>query len=131
MKSLNSIMSKFFLSLFLMVTVPASINTLQAAILHEKQPPLSIRYVGKVEDMLLFDVNFDNDNAGRFRIIDEFGNTLFDEKVQSLVGVKRFKIKTEGARKIHFETTTKEGIQRKTFVIAFHVEEKLTVTEVE
>lgn len=131
MKSLNSIMSKSFLVLVLLVTMPASINTLRAAILHEKQPAVSIQYVGKADDMLLFDVGFNYDNAGRFRIIDEYGYTLYDEKLQSLNGVKRFKIKTEGTRKIHFEAITKEGVQRKTFVIAFHLEEKLTVTEVQ
>lgn len=131
MKSLSSIMSKSFFILTLLVSFPAGINTLQATIAKEKQPLTVIRFVGKADEMLLFDISFNFSATGRFSIMDEYGAILFDEKVQQFVGTKRFKISAEGIRKLHFESMTKEEVQRKTFVVAYYLEEKLTVTEVQ
>lgn len=124
-------MSNALLAFVLLVTTPVGINTVRAAIVSEKPPLATIRFVGKAEGMLLFDVTFNYGTIGRFRIVDEYGNTLFDEKVQSLIPVKRFKIAAEGISKLHFESISKANVQRKTFVVTYQLEEKFKVTEVQ
>jgi hypothetical protein len=124
-------MSNALFAFVLLVTTPFGINTVRAAIVSEKPPLASIRYVGKAEDMLLFDVALNFKTIGSFRIIDEYGNILFYEKVKSLTAVRRFKIPAEGIRELNFESNSKKEFQLKTFVVTNQLEEKFNVTEVQ
>jgi hypothetical protein len=129
MKSLKRNGSKALLLVFLLLSVPG-VNKLMAAPNDEKRPLSTVQYVGKEAGAFVFDVRFGYGTVGRFRIVDEFGNVLFDEKVQPIAMAKRFKISADDATRFHFESITKEGTQRKTFVIAVQVEEKINVVEV-
>jgi len=130
MKSQNSIMSKVVLvAAFLLATLSGT-QALQAASTTIEQPLASVRYMGKEGDLLIFDVHFRYGTQGRFRILDENHNVLFEDKVQPGGSAKRFKIIAQVAEKIHFESTTKEQSQRNTFAVAYQVEEKIKVSEV-
>lgn len=130
MKSQHSIMSKVVLVVALLFTTLSGANSVQAATTADEQPLASVRYIGKQADHLIFDVYFNYGSEGRFRILDEKGNVLFDEKVQPRASAKRFKIAIQLAEKIHFESITKAQNQRKTFTVAYQVEEKIQVSEV-
>ena len=129
MKSQNSIMSKIVLVVTLLWTSLSGMNALQAAMLPEEQPLAAVRYMGKEADLLVFNVHFNYRTEGRFRILDEYGDVLFDEKVQPNAMVKRFKIASRLTSKLHFESHTRGQNQRKTFTVAYEVEERIHVSE--
>lgn len=124
MKSQNSIMSKVVLVVALFLTTFSGLHARQPVKVTKEQPLTSIRYIGKEDDLLIFDVRFSYNTEGRFRILDEYGNVLFDEKVQPRFTAKRFKIATQTSSKIHFESVTREQSQRKTFTVVFQIEER-------
>ena len=130
MESQNSIMSKFVLVVALFFTTLSGTNAVQAAAPANEQPLASIRYIGKQADLLVFNVHFNYSTEGRFRILDEYGNVLFEEKVQPNATVKRFKIASRLTSTLHFESLTRGQNQRKTFAVAYQVEEKIHVSEV-
>jgi hypothetical protein len=115
-------------ALLLFVLVNTLAVNLQATERVDKQPTL-IRYIGKDGNMLVFEVALTYENGQSFQIRDENGNVLFNERITANLPARRFKIAAEGIKKLHFETSKKEVVERKTFTIDYRIEERLSVTE--
>jgi|GEM_PF-2835741 len=96
--------------------------------LRKKAPESAVRFVGKENNHFVFDVQFNADAKGHFRITDGEGRILYSEKLTPRAVTKRFKIEYPELGQLHFEWISKDVIEQQAFDIRYRVEEQLIVT---
>ncbi len=90
-----------------------------------------ISFVKMEGDMLVFDLNLKNLPAkgSRLHIMDEAGNTLFDQVIRSVTHNKRYKIERNNISKIVFEVSSGKSLLNRSFSINTYVEERVEVAK--
>ena len=84
-----------------------------------------IRYMGSQDGLLVFEVNLTLPANKRtdLRILDGFGNAIFEERLTGTTHKKRYKITGENGRRISFQVITGQSTIRQSFDINYKVAE--------
>jgi hypothetical protein len=91
-----------------------------------------IKYLGTVDDAVIFDVVFDNPNGGKFSVtvLDETGNQLFQEVYSDKKFDKKFKLPKSDRNKLTFVIRNyKDTDMKQSFEINTHYTEDVVVTK--
>lgn len=90
-----------------------------------------ISFVSVEGDMLVFDLNLKNlpANGSRLYIMDEAGNTLFEQVIKTATYNKRYKIERNNIRKIVFEVSSGRSLLNRSFSINTRIEERVEVAK--
>ena len=91
-----------------------------------------IKYVGSIDDAIVFSVLYDNPNGGKFSVsvFDESGNQLFQEVYSDKKFNKKFKVPKSDKNKLTFVIRNyKDADLRQSFEINTHYTEDVVVTK--
>jgi hypothetical protein len=99
---------------FMMSTFPV----LQAQDGNEPLTPVSVRYIGLIDQQPVFQVEFDNKDEKTFQIAirDEDGNVLYNEKAGGSRFSKKFQIEKPGLDNMKLSITLTRGKEKQTQV---------------
>jgi uncharacterized lipoprotein YajG len=125
MKPVLKLMTKFFLiSIFFLQAGYAQAQSISA----EQKQHAEVTYMGIQDGLMVFSVNMADIPAKSYiRISDEEGTFLFEEKLNSALSSKRYKINPAGFSKIRFDIYNKSFAVSQSFQVQVQVEEKLLV----
>ncbi len=90
-----------------------------------------ISFINVEGDMLVVDLNLKNlpANGSRLHIMDEAGNTLFEQGIKTATYNKRYKIERNNISKIVFEVSSGRSLLNRTFSINTRIEERVEVAK--
>ncbi len=134
MKSIKSVFIKATCMLAL-VLVSNSFSLIQAQVMPKYASTTrstgEISFVSMQGDMLVFDLDLKNLplNGSRLHIMDEAGNTLFEEGIKTATYNKRYKIERNNISKIVFEVSSGRSLLSRTFSINSRIEERVEVAK--
>lgn len=118
---------------FVLTSFFATGNLLHAQVMPESsihsEMDGKIKFVGKEDEMLVFHAQLENLHGkdAVISILDDNGNTLFEEKISTSSFLRKYKIVLQDIGKLTFRISGKQILYNQTFTINYRLEEKLEV----
>jgi hypothetical protein len=131
MKSHNSLFMKMALAAVLFLGAPSFMQVHSQGLMASNSAVSKIQFVGMEGEMLVFDLQLSNLPAkgSWIRVTDDEKNILFEQRINSTIYAKRYKIIRENIKGLHFEVISKETILKESFQLRYKVEEKMEVVK--
>lgn len=122
---------------FVVASLFATGNLLNAQIAPESSLNFGIegkiKFIGKEDEMLVFHAQLENlyGKDAIISILDDNGNTLFEERIATNNFLRKYKIVLQDIYKLTFRISGKQILYNQTFTINYRLEEKLDVKKVD
>jgi hypothetical protein len=127
-----SAISKFTLGVVMLTGVATSVHA-QAKYASTIEKNAEVKYIGNVEDAVVFSVSYNNPTNNKFvvTVLDEDGTKLFQSAYSDKKFDKRFKLPKTDKSKLTFEIRNNREIElRQTFEINTRIVEDVVVTKI-
>jgi len=128
MKSIKFVFLKAIVIVFLTFSAGNSFSQSPSESYAKNDAVNKVQFMGVEDDYLLFDLRFFELPAKgcTLRIMDDAGNTMFEETISGSTFMRRYKVTKEGMSRVSFKATGRGLIFNQSFTIK--TEEKLMIT---